>query len=271
MTTEEGRILKRPESDLLNMFRQEILPPTNGAAFPDGVKFVDRRPPFLMVVHQLPPHVRSLRWIARDSPVEYGPGTKYRPVRLSIPYAITFALYFERANRLYLAGANELYFRNEPLRCHSDRLGYPALLNISRIDHGKRLRSWICTQHLQISPDMDWTQQLDALLGHTWNGGFNRSSEDHEGSSWYGESKDIHKDLHPIEQWENATKANEVFALGVPWKQARLTVGELIDCMLEEHGASNPRMRRSASKTLAGGIVQRFINFVQNENAKGKE
>ena len=118
---------------------------------------------------------------------------------------------------------------------------------------------------------MDWTQQLDALLGHIWNGGFNRSSEFHEGSSWYGESEGVHKDLHPIENWEKATKANEVFALGVPWKQVPLTVGELMDHLFEEHGASNPTMRRSKSKTPAAGIVQRFINFVQNGDAKGKQ
>src|SRR4051794_20581100 len=133
LTTDEGRKLERPEAQLVEMLRREVVPPLGGAALPDGVKFVEWREPFLLVVHQLPPHVRLVHWIADDSPRPYGPGTKYRKVRLSIPYAVTFALYFQSGGGLSLAGANELYFRNKPLRSRDDRLGYPALLNVSAI------------------------------------------------------------------------------------------------------------------------------------------
>jgi hypothetical protein len=263
ITTEEGQRVERPEGQLLEMLRGEFVPPLRDAALPDGVKFYDWRPPYLVVVHQQPPHVRQFRWIANDSPVPFGPGTKYRKVRLSIPYAVTFAVYAQQNDNLFLIGNNELYFRNEPLRGRNDRLGYAALLNVSRIPTGKRDRAWICTQYLRWPPDADWTVQLQALLDHTWNGGFNRSSEAHEGASWYGASQGVHPDLHPVERWEKASAANDAFALGVPWKPAPLTVAQIIDSLFEEHqqAAAGRPVKLPRGKKPAG-LVGRFLNFV---------
>jgi hypothetical protein len=262
ITTEEGQKLERPEALFMDMLRREFLPPLDGTAFPDGIKFIDWRDPYLLVVHQQPPHCRQVRWITDHSLQPFGPGTTYRKVRLSLPYSITFALYFLHGQGLFLSAANELYFRNEPLRSRNDRLGYPALLNISRIDTPNRQRSWICTQYLQFPPKADWIAQLHALLEHTWNGGFNRSSEHHEGASWYGVSKGIHPDLHPVEKWQ-AASANDAFALSVPWKPADFSVGELMNALFQENadGAAfhlaRPRAKRPAS------LVQRFLNFAQ--------
>jgi hypothetical protein len=203
--------------------------------------------------------VRQVRWIANDSPAPFGPETTYRKVRLSIPYAITFALYAQQGAGLYLTGNNELYFRNEPLRCRADRLGFPALLNVSRIEMPLRERTWICTQYLDYPPEADWTGQLQALLEHTWNGGFNLSSENHEGASWYGVSRGVHPDLHPVERWERASAANDAFALGVPWKPVPLNVEELIECQFLEYEQAQGRGGNGVARPL--NLVGRFLNF----------
>lgn len=78
LTTDEGRKFERSENQLLEMLRTELLPPIDGTALPDGVKFIEFRDPVMLVIHQLPPHVRQMRWIATDSPRKFGPGTKYR-------------------------------------------------------------------------------------------------------------------------------------------------------------------------------------------------
>jgi hypothetical protein len=262
ITTEEGERLERPEGQLLEMLRGEFVPPLREAALPDGVKFYDWRPPYLVLVHQQPPHVRQFRWIADDSPVAFGPGTKYRKVRLSIPYAITFAVYAQKGDGLFLIGNNELYFRNEPLRGRGDRLGYPALLNVSRIPAPKRERAWICTQYLLWPPDADWTVQLQALLEHTWNGGFNHSSEAHEGASWYGASQGVHPDLHPVDRWEKASAVNDAFALSVPWQPVSLTVAEIVDCLFEEQQQASGRPVKTPRRMKPVGLVSRFLNFI---------
>jgi hypothetical protein len=259
LTTEEGQRVERPEADLVAMLHDEFVPPLGQTALPDGVKFWEWRPPLLLVVHQLPPHVRQFRWIAPDSPRQFGPGTIYRKVRLSIPYAVTLALYTVQNGRLFLAGNNELYFRNEPLRCRADRLGYPALLNVSRLVTPRRERTWVCTQYLRWPPEADWAGQLQALLEHVWNGGFNLSSEHHEGASWYGASKGVHPDLHPVERWEKASAANDAFALAVPWKPAALTLAEIMDSLFEEHGqnARAPKPKKPAPP----GLASRFMTY----------
>src|SRR5262249_58679481 len=94
VVTEEGQRFERPEAQLVEMLRGELLPPLGAAALPDGVKFHEWRPPFLCLVHQLPPHVRQCRWIAPDSPKRFRAGGKYPKVRLSFPYALTFPAYF---------------------------------------------------------------------------------------------------------------------------------------------------------------------------------
>jgi hypothetical protein len=265
LTTEEGRHVELPEEQLVEMLRAEIEPPVNGAALPDGVKFLQWRAPLLCVVHQWPAHVRQMRWITDDSPIPYGPGTQFQMRRLGIPYAITFAVYFQRGGGLHLTGSNELYFRNEPLGSRDDALGYPALLNVSKIDTPRRSRAWICTQHLHQDPKSDWTSQLGALLNHTWNGAFNRSSEHHEGASWYGASQGIHPELHPVERWEHATRMNDAFALSVPWKPAALNVGQLMDALLDEahHGLRGNPLSRNAAARKPVGMVTRFVNFAQ--------
>ena len=269
LKTEEGQTFERPEADLCAMFQREIRPPVDGCAFPDGVKFYEWRDPFFVVVHQHPPFCRSLRWIADDSPADYGPGTKYRKVRLSMPYAITFALYFHRGGKLWLTSYNELYFRNEPLRNKSDTLCYPALLNVSAIKTKTRTRAWICTQHLRNTPDMDWTKQLGNLITHTWDGAFNRSSERHEGASFYGESKGVHTDLHPVDRWEAASKKDDAFALSVPWKPCPLKVGELMDCLMDEIAKQNHYAPVAvAAPAKSGGVVGRFMNFAQQKLGK---
>jgi hypothetical protein len=263
LTTEEGQTIRAEDSCLEEMIRQEVLPPLGDEALPDGVKFFEYHEPFFVVVHQLPPHVRRLRWITSDSPAAFGPEATYRSVRISIPYVITFAVFYRCARGLAIAPMNELYFRNEPLRSRDDPLGFPALLNISAISAPARWRSWICTQYLQTSSKSPWTQQLSALLEHTWNGGFNLSSEQHEGASWYGKSQDVHADLHPVERWESATTRNEAFALTVPWKPVEMNVGQLMSQILREC-REQEYSHLIAGDTQRLSLARRFLKFIRS-------
>ncbi len=264
--TDEGRRITRPESEVVEMIAAEVRPPLDRKSFPDGIKFVRWRPPGLVLVHQRAPQVAHVRWIAEDSPSPFGPGTKYRRLALSMPYAITFALFFYRHGRLFLSSANELYFRNEPLLSEDDRLGFPAILNISKVDVGKRSRAWICTQYLKVDGrKQSVTEQLESLINHCTFGAMNFSSEHHEGASWYTESSGIHPDLHPVEKWAAATKTDQTFALKVPWIKAKHSVGQLMDCLLDEQ--LNSSMPSDGGEIGEGGgalpLASRFLNFAQ--------
>lgn len=254
ITTDEGKKVEREASIISDMFQQELVPPMNGVALPDGTKFVEYRDPLLIVVHQQPPHVRQLRWIADDSPRAYGSGVKYRKVRLSFPYTVTFATFMRQAGGQILNCArNELYFSNVPIKSKEDKLSFPALLNISVMNYRGRDSTWICTQYLKQSAEMHWTQILEALLEHTWNGAFNLSSEHHEGASWFTKYKGT-KGIHPVEDWQKETEKDDAYALKVNWKPAG-TVGSIIEAIF---GDNMPGQGKDKNP-----VVNRIIKFAK--------
>ncbi|NOX53451.1 MAG: hypothetical protein GXP27_03235 [Planctomycetes bacterium] len=182
---------------------------------------------------------------------------------MSLPYTVTFANFLFAGGRLRLTQHNELFFRTEPLRRKSDRLCYPALLNVSRIPKGKRHIAWICTQYLNCSSRMSWPEQLHALLEHLWNGAFNLSSERHEGESWYTACRSV-PNLHPIEQWERESQRDDAWALNVPWLSAPISVGELIEEFLSAGETCGPLWLFSRRDTTVP-IVSRFVTFSQEQ------
>jgi len=250
--TDEGKKVERPSTLLDDMYKAELLPLSDGIALPDGTKFIEHRGPLMLVAHQRPPHVRQARWIAPDSPSDYGHGTKYGKLRLSFPYSLTLALFQRSTNGQYVVTSrNELYFSNNPVTGKDSVVCYPGLLNVSVMKYGKRDATWICTQYLSATggkPDDHWTKTLEHLLDHTWNGGFNLSSEHHEGMSWYGKYKGD-KGIAPVENWQANTAKDDAFGLKVQWKPAG-TVGEIMDAILTENAGA------AAQQSVASRIVK---------------
>src|ERR1051326_967027 len=87
VTTPEGKTFSIPVEAFLN----KIAPPrldTAGLVLPDGIKAVFSENQTTIFVYEAPPRVYSLKWLANNSPVRFGPGAKYRLVRVSVPYLI---------------------------------------------------------------------------------------------------------------------------------------------------------------------------------------
>ncbi|MHC1768644.1 MAG: hypothetical protein AB9869_30920 [Verrucomicrobiia bacterium] len=199
---------------------------TGGVVLPDGVKAIITEGAITVCVCEYQPSVQRLMWIAQDSPVPFGPGTKYRDVSLALPYLVVLAVFSADAHgQLVLTTANECFFRVAPLKSLEDPLLYPGLLNCSRFEpqEGHPL-SWICTQHLKPNlamRDPDLNKRLAACfraLHHClFETGFNLSSEHHEASSWFTESRKVDPRVRTVEAWEAATTNDQVFVLDVPW------------------------------------------------------
>jgi hypothetical protein len=219
---------------------QPGMPDSCGAMLPDGVKCLLPASFGFVLVHQTPPSVFSFRWIARGSKSAYGPGTEYRTIKIALPYLIVLAV-FERARGQIprLSSKNECFFSTAPLDAQGldTQLCFPALLNCSKFpDDGKHPLSWICTQHLESgefasppSVDRSVRDGLRALLRHLLESGFNRSSEDHELSSWFSESVEAGIDprIASVEDWEKATAEDPLFVLDVPWLPTGLSLGAI--------------------------------------------
>lgn len=256
-TTPEGAEAKAPLAGLLDRLAPKRMD-TGDLILPDGVKSVLSRPPSVILVHQTSPQPVGVKWIAADSAADFGPGTSYRLVRIGVPYVIVLAVFTSEGNGdLVLTDRNECFFRAAPLRSLDDVLLYPGLLNCSKFasQDGNPL-SWICTQHLDRAalaatgaPARRIRTSLHALLHCLWETGFNRSSERHEGTSWYEVSRGVDERIATVENWQRATDENELVGLDIPWLPTHLTLRQVADRIFDNQKA--PRRRLETSGDVA--------------------
>jgi hypothetical protein len=268
----EGARASLPVRDLVGHLRGG-LPDSGGVVLPDGVKLLHATRRGCIVVHQTPPRVYQLRWIAQESDSDYGPGTSYRSVRVALPYLVVFAVFERtRAGVPRLTQRNECFFSNRPLDPQGleTPLCYPALLNCSRFPEApEHPLSWICTQHLSRGEharkrtlDASLRSGLAALLRHLLESGFNRSSEHHELSSWFTETVKAGVDarIASVEAWEEATRADPLFVLEVPWLPTGHTLGSLTE-----------RIAAMAGGAPGAGTAEDLTRIIFNHQTRSEE
>jgi len=201
------------------------------------------------VVLEVPRHARTVRWVASGPGKDFGPGTRYENRFLAFPY-IVLLLVFRNGKD---TGFQQLYYRREPLESSSaseQELLLPNLLNVA---DGYGQKCWVCLANLEIDPSQSWSKRIDAVIEHVFCAAFNRSSEVHEGNSYWGSMKGVDPRLESIEAWEQASKENPLFVLDVPWKSAGTTVGAELQWMLDKV-VSLPSLGNATE--LAGLITQ---------------
>jgi hypothetical protein len=227
----EGKTAKLP----LDQFFKAAFPRrmnSGGVVLPPGTVLVYSSGRFTTWVTERSPCVYAFRWIAASSSTRFGPGATYRMVRIGLPYLVTLSVF----DGAVLTDANECFFRTAPISSEEDTLYYPALLNCSRfhIPHGHPL-SWICTQKLdraaitEESPNVQMRSGFKALMHCLLESGFNESSEHHEAASWFSESRRVDPRIATVEAWQEATAADPLFVLEVPWLPTGLTIRQVVE------------------------------------------
>jgi hypothetical protein len=264
-TTPEGARACVPVRTLMERLASRQQMDTGEMILPDGVKGIVSRGSMSVVIHETPPRVHNMRWIAKDSPAPFGSGTKYRTVRLAQPYIIVLGVFGPGPDgRPVLSARNECFYRTAPLKSHCDELQFPALLNCSRFEpqDGHPL-SWICTQHLALDGlaavadgNERLRQALTALLKCLFHTGFNYSSENHEANSWFSESAARIDDprVKGVENWQDAGKDDPLFVLNVKWLPTGRSLREVIDRVFQIHGIS------AAAPTTSNDIARIIFN-----------
>jgi len=199
---------------------------------PDNICWKVQAGPLTVCIVQQEPQLRRLLWIDEASQLAFGPEARYRYRRLAHPYVV-FKVPFLNGR---IIPRTELFYRNEPLRRLSDELYWPNLLNVSPNAYG--CKAWICTQYLSKEAFANGLQSgLHALVTHLWGGGFNRSSEAHEGASGFSKAKADKLDprVTDLDLWEQESVKDPRFILQIQWKPVGLTVRQLIENELRVH------------------------------------
>jgi len=232
---------------------------TGPCILPNGVKAVLSRGQLTIWFWEKAPCIQQLSWIRADSPRPYGQGTKYRMVRIALPYLIIMSVFQIGPDGMpNVARTDECFFRNEPLKSLHDELCYPALLNCSKFTRdndspdGRQPLSWICTQYLKDTKDMDspdagkrFCASFEAVRYCLLETSFNLSSEHHEGNSWYGASKHIDPRIASVEAWERATKEDPLFALEVPWIKTHHSVKDVAERTFKRLNATDRSVKNA--------------------------
>lgn len=194
-------------------------------AIPEGVRFVRGRADVCALVLEEKPQVRTIRWLSDDSRAPFGQKASYRMARLAFPFVVVVVVF--RAG--VLTGFQQCFYRCSPLRRLSDPLSFPNLYNVAE---GYQQKCWLCLANMNSSlAKLDWGQKVAEVRKHLWGAAFNRSSEIHEGMS-YWQAMRVDPRVESLAAWEKASRKDPYFPLQVAWRPVGKTVGEVIDEML---------------------------------------
>ncbi len=219
---------------------------------PEGMRFIQRRGNATVVVLEEKPQVRTVRWLADDSPVPFGKGAVYRTVRLAFPFVV-FVIVFNDGR---LTGVQQCFYRVEPIGSLDDMLYFPNLYNCARTPPGRGplMESWLCLVNLNADLGrLSWAGRLQQVHQHIWGGGFNRSSEVHEGNSLWQTMKPDPR-LSTVDRWAEESLKDPFFVLSVPWRPAGKTVRQAASEMLSMVAPCHPIKDASG---LMGAMISR--------------
>jgi hypothetical protein len=177
------------------------------------------------VALEVRPHARTVRWIATDSKTPFGPGARYNRYFLAFPYVVLLLV----LRRGSLTGWQQLYYRCAPLDA-GDELLLPNLYNVAQ---GYEQRCWVCLANMPDVGRLAWPAKLHSIIDHVFTAAWNRSSEVHEGNSYFSAMRTVDARVATPEAWQEATQQNPRFPLDVKWTSAKTTVGEELRRMLD--------------------------------------
>ena len=221
----EGSKKKMGVDQFCNLVAQSTISGLHSEPIPDHVKWIARSGPLSVYIAEFKPELRRIKWIDDNSPVPYGDGATYKYRKLATPYVVMKVPFCGNQ----LQGTVEVFYRNLPLVSLDDSLSYCNLLNVSPGAYG--CTAWFCTQYLDVSGMSGPADILTGILSHVWGGGFNKSSEAHEGQSCFSlcQSKKLDSRVTDVNTWEKESEKNPRFVLDVKWHNTAVTPRSLIE------------------------------------------
>lgn len=196
----------------------------DGSPIPDQVRYIHTRGDATLVVVELSPQVRRVRWVSETSLFRHGDETRYESVNLAFPFIVIPILFKEGA----LSGCQQLFYRTRPLSSEEDPLFLPNLLNVAT---AYDFLSWFCLKKMEDVSRLPLGCQIEKVIEHLWGAGFNESADSH-GSYWNRmRAAKLDPRISSLESWARATEEDPLFMVKIPWQNAGVTLREVIEWM----------------------------------------
>lgn len=202
---------------------------------------------YVFLVEQQP-GPRLLKWISPTSKADFGDETTYCDVNVSLPWQYFFVAMTASGGH---CGNNSVYFRSSPLQSLDDELCEPHFLNCSVNAYG--VSCWICQQGFSwLMPDQPMLAKVAHFVDQFYFTGFNRSSEKHEGNSFFGKNCQCIPDarVQTVGAWQQATQINPTFPLSVPWVRAGLSPRNIYDQLTQQGKSWQPTTASDFGKVI---------------------
>jgi len=235
LTSDEAETHTTPVASLVEGIAEATVRGLSPEPLPDNVKWFVQCGQLVVCIVELTPELRWIKWLAEDSPQPFGPEAVYTERRLATPYVVLKVPFCGG----HLVPRVEVFFRNERLQNLAGEGGalcWPNLYNVSV--NAYHCTAWYCSQYLAVRRRRATIEaSLDAVVHHLFGGGFNASSEFHEGLSTFGlcVKENVDPRVTDVARWEEESQRDPRFVLDVQWKPTGLTVRQLIDRELRFH------------------------------------
>ncbi|MDP2735502.1 MAG: hypothetical protein Q8P12_04805, partial [bacterium] len=189
----------------------------------DGVRFHEFRGQTGVLVAELEPGVRTVRWIKDGQGEDYGEDAHYENRSLALPYIVLVMPFFKGVLQTSTSSGCQVYYRRDPLGGWDDELLMTNLLNVA---HGYDYTSWVCMVGYQQKQGLTWQQAVEEGIRYFFWSAFNRSSEVHEQNSHYSSARQLLGDrrISSAVFWETASVKDPKFMLEIPWPDTGYTV-----------------------------------------------
>ena len=200
----------------------------NHLLLPPGARIIKADGTATVCCLEQPPQVRLIRWSAD----QMGKEGEYQTYRLAFPYIVYFFLFFQASLE-----DMRVHYRTAPLQSPNDVLLMPNLWNVQA--DPEKLSA--CRACLRGRPEDLWqrplVQQITMLLDFFWSTGFNSDIA----GNCFERARVLDPRITTLEAWEKASEAEPLFPLAVPWEELELTVGDVMDRLVE----SGPQHQRA--------------------------
>src|SRR3989344_476276 len=172
------------EQALVERIGHWFLPPESFFPRPDHVRFDYWRGQACVIVVELEPDLRAVRWI-KDSDegrhrFSFGEEAQYEERTLALPYVALVLPFFKEVLQKELC---QVFYRTAPLESLDDPLCMTNLLNVA---HAYGFTSWLCMVGYDQKKGLSLKAKVEDIVRYFQWSAFNRSAEFHEQNSHYG-------------------------------------------------------------------------------------
>jgi hypothetical protein len=169
----------------------------------------------------------------------------YTSYWLAFPYTIHIGLFYTlEGDEAYESGLEEMrvYYRTVPLQSPDDELYVPNLFNV-QVDPVLTSNCRACLRgHPEGLENLPLAHQVDTLLNFFWETGFNRDIE----SNGFERARHLDPRIASLDAWQEATRADPLFPLRIPWESAGCTPRQVLDRLIEAREPDGRPLRSAA-------------------------